>query len=363
MVDLSVIIPVYNGELLLGRCLDSILNQTTQYKYEIILVDDGSTDDSVECMKIYQERLNKESARTQNQSDFCCSIVLYQQQNAGPAVARNKGVELAKGEFCAYLDADDYWLDGYIEKSVTFLKKHEDCVAVTVGQRYDKMGVEMKKHPLFITDEEARKRFEIDFKKEYEKSNGLTEAFEIEDFYRFWREWEHVGTCSTTIRRKVLLECGGQRSGLRICEDMEFWPYLASYGKWGMVPDVLYVSDGGAMVSLHGWAKYVKRFTNVPMYDEWFKRLRTRLTTEQIEMLKPVLNGVVCGHSRAMISGGDYRRAYENLAFVYDGLPVQYPVKIRRMGRLPYYAYAVLWRAYQYFKINKGVILKTLHIK
>lgn len=344
MIDLSVIIPVYNAMPLLRRCLESVLSQTTEYEYEIVLVDDGSSDASFDIILEYQTKYD--------------NIILHQQQNAGPAEARNKGVELAKGEFCAYLDADDYWKDEYIEKSVDFMRNHADCVAVTVGQRYDKMGVEMRRHPAFITDAEARQRFEREFTKEYNESCGLTKAFEIEDFYRFWREWEHVGTCSTTIRRKTLIECGGQRSGLRICEDMEFWPYVASYGKWGMIPDVLYVSDGGAMVSLQGWAKYVKRFTNVPMYDEWFKRLRTRLTNEQIDTLKPVLNGVVCGHSRAMISGGDYRRSYDNLAFVYDDAPVQYPEKIRRMGWLPYYTYAVLWRTYQYLKINKGVILR-----
>ena len=76
-MDISIIIPVYNAVPLLERCLDSIFNQTTLYSYEVILVDDGSTDNSVEVIKA---RLEK-------------NIVLYQQQNAGPSAARNKGVE------------------------------------------------------------------------------------------------------------------------------------------------------------------------------------------------------------------------------------------------------------------------------
>ena len=91
-MDLSIIIPVYNDSLLINRCLDSIFHQTTQYSYEVILVDDGSTDNSVEILKARKEE----------------NIILYQQQNAGPSVARNKGVELSHGKFCAYLDADDY---------------------------------------------------------------------------------------------------------------------------------------------------------------------------------------------------------------------------------------------------------------
>ena len=82
-MDISIVIPVYNAVPLLERCLDSIFNQTTLYSYEVILVDDGSTDNSVEVIKARPEK----------------NIVLYQQQNAGPSAARNKGVELSKGRY------------------------------------------------------------------------------------------------------------------------------------------------------------------------------------------------------------------------------------------------------------------------
>ena len=80
-MDLSIIIPVYNAAPLLDRCLDSVFNQTTQYNYEVILVDDGSTDNSVEIIKSRNEK----------------NISFYQQKNAGPSVARNKGIELSNG--------------------------------------------------------------------------------------------------------------------------------------------------------------------------------------------------------------------------------------------------------------------------
>lgn len=99
-MDLSIVIPVYNGALLLNRCLDSIFIQKTQYTYEVILIDDGSTDDSVELIKARKES----------------NIILFQQQNAGPAIARNRGIELAKGKYVAFIDADDYWNQGYIQK-------------------------------------------------------------------------------------------------------------------------------------------------------------------------------------------------------------------------------------------------------
>ena len=113
-MDLSIIIPVYNASITLERCLNSIFCQTTQYSFEVILVDDGSTDNSMEIIKARKEE----------------NIILWQQQNAGPAVARNKGLELAKGEYCTYIDADDYWEKEYIEKTVSFLENHDDCVEI-----------------------------------------------------------------------------------------------------------------------------------------------------------------------------------------------------------------------------------------
>ena len=341
MIDVSVIIPVYNASFLLDRCLDSVFHQKTDYNIEVVLVDDGSTDDTVSVIK-----RRKEQDR----------IILYQQQNAGPAVARNKGVELARGEFCAYLDADDYWLDGYIEETVSFMKMHSECVAVTVAQKYMSEGKLLMLHPAFMNEEYDCSQLSIGEKIQNHQ------AFVLDDFYQFWREWKHVGTCSTTMRRSALVESGGQRQGLRICEDLEFWPYLATFGQWGFVPKVLYVSDGGALVKQQGWNKYVMRFQNVPMYDKWFERLNQRLSEEQKEVLKPVLNEVICGESRAMISGGDFKRSYENLKFFYKGFPEPYPIKIWKCGRLAYYAYAMLWRFYQYLKINRGVLLRKLHI-
>lgn len=86
MIDLSVIIPVYNAALLINRTLDSIFSQDTSYRVEVILVDDGSIDNSIELIKARKESY----------------IVLLQQQNAGPSAARNKGLEVAQGRYCAF---------------------------------------------------------------------------------------------------------------------------------------------------------------------------------------------------------------------------------------------------------------------
>lgn len=235
-MDLSVIIPIYNASITLKRCLDSIFRQSTQYSFEVILVDDGSTDDSVEIIKARKEK----------------NILLYQQCNAGPAVARNKGLELSNGKYCAYIDADDYWEDGYIEQTVSFLENHVECVAVTVGQRVKNTQGDKSVPQTWICK---------------------GKDFVIEYFFAAWADNQFVGTCSTTMRTSVARKIGGQRLDLRCMEDWNFWFRLATCGKWGFISSVLYVSDGlVATPSGKEWVEKMKvRWANTPLLNDWQK--------------------------------------------------------------------------------------------
>jgi glycosyltransferase involved in cell wall biosynthesis len=94
MIKVSVIIPVYNAEAHLRRCLDSLVNQTLR-EIEIIAVDDGSTDGSAGILTAYQEK-------------FPGRIILVRQVNSGTGAARNRGIERAGGEYIGFVDADDY---------------------------------------------------------------------------------------------------------------------------------------------------------------------------------------------------------------------------------------------------------------
>ena len=93
MVELSIVIPNYNNEKYIKKCIDSILNQTF-VKYEIIIVDDGSSDNSVEIIESMKKKNNK--------------IKLIRQFNQNAAIARNKGIEIAKGKYILFIDSDDY---------------------------------------------------------------------------------------------------------------------------------------------------------------------------------------------------------------------------------------------------------------
>lgn len=105
---LSVIIPIYNAEIYLEECLNSVLNQSMK-EIEIICVNDGSTDNSYDILKRYQEKYK--------------NIVLINQENQGVNAARSIGLKNATGEYIAWVDADDYVEKNMYEKMYKLAKK------------------------------------------------------------------------------------------------------------------------------------------------------------------------------------------------------------------------------------------------
>ena len=119
---ISIIIPVFNVEKYLRECLDSLLNQTYQ-DFEVICVDDGSTDESY---KILEEYKNKDER-----------FVIIQQNNKGAGAARNRGIELAKGEYIQFLDSDDYFEPNMLEKLCSVAKKNDTDIVVCSARKVD----------------------------------------------------------------------------------------------------------------------------------------------------------------------------------------------------------------------------------
>lgn len=100
MYKYSVIVPVYNSEKTICRCIQSVLNQTYS-NWELILVNDGSTDSSGILLKEY--------------SQACEKMKIIHQENSGPGAARNNGLHCASGDYVVFLDADDYYDADYLE--------------------------------------------------------------------------------------------------------------------------------------------------------------------------------------------------------------------------------------------------------
>lgn len=115
----SIITPCYNGAAYISETIESVLSQTYSY-WEMLIVDDGSKDDSAFIVKSYGEKDNR--------------IRLIQQANAGSAAARNHGIRQAKGQYIALLDADDVWHPDFLEQQIKFMKrKNAICVCCSYG--------------------------------------------------------------------------------------------------------------------------------------------------------------------------------------------------------------------------------------
>ena len=108
MKKVSVIIPMHNSSRHIKECIESVINQTYS-SIEIIVVDDASTENSLEIVKSIKDDRIK---------------VIELEQNMGAAKARNIGIEKASGEYICFLDADDYWVLDKLEKQVKFIEKN-----------------------------------------------------------------------------------------------------------------------------------------------------------------------------------------------------------------------------------------------
>lgn len=267
--SVSVIIPVYNSTASLGRCLESVFGQTLRPN-EVIVVNDGSTDNIEEFIQAYQDK-----------------IIYLSQANQGPAAARNAGMKIATSEFIAFLDADDYWLPDFLMKCVTFLQEHSEAIAVSVGQLIKLLGKSDIIRPHFLAA----------------KTVGRSLApLVIEDFFNFWATHSHITTGSNVIRLQAIKLAGFQRGDLRLSEDLEYWGYLATYGKWGFIPEVLLVCDPMPFIPKGGWMKrYKKRYEMCPTIEEWQKRLIPRLQPQDLAGFHAMRGRVAFAYAHAKI--------------------------------------------------------------
>ena len=145
MIKFSVVIPVYNVERYLDQCVKSVLSQSFE-NYEIILVDDGSTDSSGKMCDGYANEDNR--------------IKVVHKQNGGLSSARNAGLHAASGDYVLFLDSDDYWTDGEMfSKLYSEIENTEaDVIAYNFFKLHEKNGVIEKKDfcAINLTGDKAR---------------------------------------------------------------------------------------------------------------------------------------------------------------------------------------------------------------
>jgi glycosyltransferase involved in cell wall biosynthesis len=194
---ITVVIPLYNKAPLIGRTLDSVAAQTYT-DYEVVVVDDGSTDDSPEIVAGHKF------------STLNSKLKLIRQTNAGVSAARNRGIVEAQGEYIAFLDADDEWKPNYLATQMALVEKYPQCDVFATNYEFrDEKGI--------VTPTLIRKL-------PFEGEDGeLTNYFEV-------ASCSHPPICSISImvRKSVIESVGGFPIGIKSGEDLLTWARLAA---------------------------------------------------------------------------------------------------------------------------------------
>jgi len=186
--SIAVVIPAFEAESFVGRAIRSALEQTLT-PGEIMVVDDGSADGTAEIAR-----------------SFGPPVRCVRQSNQGAAGARNRGVEEARADYVAFLDADDEWSPHHLERALAVLQRHPElmwfCAAYDIRFR---SGKTVERRP----DERAL----------------IDEAY-FENYFEMARRWD-VHTCSVIVRSELFEQVGGFDTGLAVGEDQDLWLRIA----------------------------------------------------------------------------------------------------------------------------------------
>lgn len=181
MVKVSVVIPYYNSKKTILRALHSVVNQTYR-DFEIILINDGSTDNS-------EQVVNEFTIKNKN-----IKMININQTNLGPSKARNTGIKIAKGEYVAFLDSDDSWNKNKLEIQMKFIKKNK-YVSI-LGCDYNVI----KNNDIVIN-----------------KSNSTGKYIKVDFYKRLFKNY--FSTPTVIVKKKVIAEFNGFNENQKYAED------------------------------------------------------------------------------------------------------------------------------------------------
>lgn len=199
----SIIIPTFNRSQLVERAIRSVLNQT--YKnFELIIVDDGSTDDTE--LRLQQFTTNP-------------SIHYYKKENSGVAAARNFGAAKAKGKWMAFLDSDDEWLAHKLQDQINFLQKNSELKIVYGEETWIRNGMRVNQ------------------KKHHKKSGGR--------IFERCLEQCLIAPSSVLLEKNLFDEFKGFDESFVVCEDYDLWIKISSQYEIGFIEHPLIIKYGG----------------------------------------------------------------------------------------------------------------------
>lgn len=285
-VKVSVVIPTYNSVRYVTVAIESVLAQTFK-DFEILVIDDGSTDNTREVLEKYASPIR----------------YLYK-PNGGVSSARNYGIENARGKYIAFLDADDLWLPEKLERQVALLEADEEiglCYAATEK-----------------VDENLQPKSHIEAKAFDDYCEALLLNLNIV-----------AGSCSSAIvRRDIAQQTNGFDAQFSTCADWEYWLRLSLLTKFAPVAEYLvkYRDVTGSMSS----NPYVSKRDTVGVLNKFFAN------SDLPEKYKKLKNKALSNN--LMVVSGEFLhngKLVESLSCMWKSLRL-YPQNIKRPLGLPF---------------------------
>ena len=220
----SVVIPTYNRSALLKEAVESVLVQTVGAD-EVIIVDDGSTDETPRVLEAFGSRVR-----------------FLRKENSGVSAARNAGIEVARGEWLAFLDSDDLWCPRKLEAQLAYLSTRSDMRICQVEEIWIRNGKRLNP------------------RKHHRKPSGFCFAALLERCL--------VSPSGVMIHREILEDVGLFDETLPACEDYDLWLRIGCRYAIGLVEEPLVVKRGGHPDQLSA---------SVPMLDRYRIRALEKL--------------------------------------------------------------------------------------
>lgn len=244
MQKVSVIVPTYNRAHCIADALDSIIKQTFKC-FEIIIIDDGSTDNTKDVIVRYFK-------------DLPFNSKYFFQKNAGPAAARNLGINKSTGDYIAFLDSDDIWIDTKIAEQIDFLNSHPNIALIFSDMKQTIGG---KEHC------ESFLRYYDCYNVIFEKNKYL--ALSKKPF---------IFTPTVMIRKNIISTVGLFNNDYRVGEDWEYWLRITKKFEIGFIDKPLVVrrlhdSNTPQHSYYHGVVDLLKCFVSSNDYSKDQKRI------------------------------------------------------------------------------------------
>lgn len=222
---ISIVIPLYNKEKYISRTILSALNQTYE-DFEIIIVDDGSTDKSV----VEVEKFNNKRIR------------IISQKNTGVSAARNRGIEEARYDLIAFLDADDEWLPNHLEEIVDLKTNFLECQVFATNYK--------------IVDSYGDKRFPVNTEVlKLHGENGIIANY----FDAAINTAPPLWTSAIVVTKDVINAIGGFPMSVRLGEDLLTWAKLA---------DKYNIAYSKTVTAVYHFKAYTEMLDDEPMPDD-----------------------------------------------------------------------------------------------